>query len=58
MAALPLRNSTVECNRVMNYPAQGLFQQDDRARQIYPLLLLARRIALAGRPVDPDESPQ
>ena len=39
---------------------QGLFQQDDRARQIYPLLLLARRIALAarGRPVDPDESPQ
>ena len=39
---------------------QGLFQQDDRARQIYPLLLLARRIALAarGRPVDQDESPQ
>ena len=36
---------------------QGLFKQDDRARRMYPLMLLARRIALAvkGCPVDPDE---
>ena len=36
---------------------QGLFKQDDRARRMYPLMLLARRIVLAvkGCPVDPDE---
>ena len=37
---------------------QGLFSEPNRARRIYPLLLLARRMALQwkGLPVDPDQN--
>ena len=37
---------------------RGLFREPNRARRIYPLLLLARRMALhwKGLPVDPDQN--
>ncbi len=37
---------------------QDLFSEPNRARRIYPLLLLARRMALQwkGLPVDPDQN--
>ena len=37
---------------------RGLFREPNRARRIYPLLLLARRMALQwkGLPVDPDQN--
>lgn len=36
---------------------QGLFSEPNRARRLYPVLLLARRLALQwkGLPVDPDQ---
>ena len=40
------------------YLLRGLFSEPNRARRIYPLLLLARRMALhwKGLPVDPDQN--
>ena len=51
-----------ELNRRMNpsdallQVLQQMFRNEGRAHQLYPALLLARRLALAvqGRPVDPD----
>ena len=51
-----------ELNRRMNpsdallQVLQQVFRNEGRAHQLYPALLLARRLALAvqGRPVDPD----
>ncbi len=51
-----------ELNRRMNpsdallQVLQQVFRSEGRAHQLYPALLLARRLALAvqGRPVDPD----